>query len=484
MTSHGDGAVTISGGAGSTEAHYDDMLTSARLVDTAGDSARSLNSDLVRAITSLPPTGVVMSPGSAVQIAAQSADLTIGSRSLIALSLELEVMARGVRLSVQYYQAKDAAVAGTMTAIRFTVAIPHVADAIARCAVNAAAPTVLDYAAARLKDPMNPKIDPLTAYRKYFLASIAVRAHDDPSLTDDTVRSARMIAALTFTKDNTFEGQVAALLSIATRHGYLLDSKKLTVTAAGVTTTIQSKKGSIGTLVNDEATTEGAGNTSRSQLRVHRRVDPQGHGHWVVDVPGTEEWDLKMPLNPSDAAANVRSIAGRESTLYPAISTALAEAMKKSGINPGTEPVMLIGHSQGGIVAARLAANPQFRTRYNVTHLLTVASPESRVKIPRSVQALSIEHNSDPVPRLDAIGRTDALNRTRAVINPTTEMKPGDKNPLSQHGTKLYAKTAEKQLGRDNDDPLLRRWYADTEGFMNGTDTRYDFNLGRPATTR
>lgn len=63
-------------------------------------------------------------------------------------------------------------------------------------------------------------------------------------------------------------------------------------------------------------------------------------------------------------------------------------------------------------------------------------------------------------------------------------MKPGDKNPLSQHGTMLYAKTAEKQLGRDNDDPLLRRSYADTEGFMNGTDTRYDFNLSRPATTR
>lgn len=457
MPPSGDGAVRITGGAGSMVAHYGDMLTSARLVDTAGDAARSLNSDLVQALSSLPAATVVMSPGSAVQVAAQSAQLTVGPRSLIALSLELEVMARGVRLSVHYYHVKNAAVAETMTASRFMVAIPHLADTVARCAVGASLPTILDYARARMTDPMNPKIDPLEAYQKQFLKALAVTAHDDPSLTDDTVRSARIIAALTFTKDTNFEGQVAALLGIATRHGYLLDSKELTVRAAGVSTTIRPIKGSIGTLVDDEARTEGAGNTNRSQVRVHRRVDPQGHGHWVVDVPGTEDWSPQMPRNPSDTTANLRSLAGKESTLYPAISTALAAAMKKSGVNPGTEPVMLVGHSQGGVVAARLAANPQFRTRYNVTHLLTVASPETRIKIPKSVQTLSIEHRADPVPRLDAIGRTDAANRTRAFINPTSQMAPGDKNPFSQHSGKLYAKTAHKFLGRDNEDPLLRR---------------------------
>lgn len=484
MPSGRDGAITITGGAGSSEAHYDDMLTSARLVDAAGDSARSLNSDLIRAMAGLPAAGIAMSPGSAVHLAAQSAELTIGSHGLIALGLELEVMARGIRLSVQYYQVKDATIAETMTAIRFTVAIPHIADAMTGCVLNAAAPTVRDYATARLKDPLNPKVDPLKAYQKYFLTSLAGRVHDDPSLTDDTIRSARIIAALTFSKDNTFEGQAAALLGIATRHGYLLDSKKLTVTDAGVTTTDQPRRDNIGTLLGDEAKTEGAGNAHWSQVRVHRRVDPQGLGHWVIDVPGTEEWDPKMPPNPSDATANVRSMAGRNSTLYAAIGTALTAAMRKSGITPGTEPVMLVGHSQGGIVAARLAANPQFRTRFNITHLLTVASPESRIRIPKSVQALSIEHRADPVPRLDTIGRTDGVNRTRAFVDPASQMRPGDKNPLSQHDGKLYAKTAEKHLGRDNDDPLLRRWYADTEGFMNGTDTRYDFDVSRPATRR
>lgn len=482
MGSSNDPSIHISGGAGSTEAAYDDLLISAHLIDTGGDAARSLTADLARTIADLPEIAALMSPGSAAEIAGRSIALTVGPHGFGALALELEILARGVRLSVQLYIAKDAAVASAMTAIRFTIAVPHAGDVLLTAGGVAAQQTPGDFVVARMRDPATTKINPSAAFAKHFSADLGTMVRQDPSVINDTVRTARFISWKLFPAHGIqFEQQVAGILGIGSAHGYLLDSKKLTVTAAGTATSKDPRnKGTIGTLVHDEAAAERAGNIHRSRLSAHRRIDAQGNGHWVVDVPGTEDWGMNMPQNPSDATANVRSLAGEPSSLYPAVNTALAAAMKKQGIRPGSEPVMLVGHSQGGIVAARLAANPQFRTRYNVTHLITIASPESRIKIPKSVQALSIEHNTDPVPRLDARKEPPVSNRTRAVIDPTSQMKPGDTGLTSEHESKLYAKTADTHLGRDKNDPLLRQWYAGTEGFMNGTDVRYDYNLSRP----
>ncbi len=63
-----DTAVTITGGTKSTEANYDDILTSAKLIDVGGHDANALNCDLVRLIAGLPVVGAVMSPGSAARV--------------------------------------------------------------------------------------------------------------------------------------------------------------------------------------------------------------------------------------------------------------------------------------------------------------------------------------------------------------------------------------------------------------------------------
>lgn len=476
----GDGAYRSGGGAASTEAHYDDMLTSARLLDTAGDAARALSTDLTITIARLPVTGAVLSPGTAVRIGERTVALTIGSHGLLVLCADLEVLARAVRLAVHYYRTRDTAVADALSAYQFGVAVPHVAWAVGVAAGSATALTYRDYSLATLRDPAHPRIDTITAYERHFTAVISRLAYDDPSLTDDAVRSARIVAYLADGGHGGFDRQVGAILGMATAYGYLLDTRKLTVTAVGSHTSADPRStGSIGSLLGEEARTEGAGNPRRSRLSVHRRIDAQGRGHWVIDVPGTEDWGAKMPPNPSDATANARSMAGLPSTLYPAISTAVAAAMKAQGVRPGAEPVMLVGHSQGGIVAARLAQNPQFRTRFRVTHLMTVAAPASRIAIPTSVQALSIEHTSDAVPRLDGTEEPDTFNRTRIRIDPTSLMPPDDHDPLDQHRTDRYTESARRYLGRDSTDPLVRRWYAGTEGFMDGTDIRYDYDLSR-----
>ena len=480
MPTSEDGAYRSGGGAASSQAHYDDMLTSARLLDAAGDDARSVASDLTMTIARLPATGALLSPGTAVEISERTVALTIGSRGLLVLCADLEVVARGVRLAVRYYRTRDAAVADALSAYHFGVAVPHVTNAVGVAAAVATAQTYRDYALASLRDPAHPHIDAVTAYEHHFTAVISRTVYDDPSLTDDTVRSARLVTYVLRGRGGDFDHQVGAILGVATSYGYLLDSRKLTVTAVGSHTSADPRlTGSIGSLLGEEARTEGAGNPRRSRLSVHRRIDAQGRGHWVVDVPGTEDWGVKMPPNPSDATANVRSMAGLPSSLYPAIGTAVAAAMKAQGVRPGAEPVMLVGHSQGGIVAARLARNPQFRTRFRVTHLITVAAPASRIAIPTSVQALSIEHTSDPVPRLDGTEEPDTVNRTRIRIDPTSLMPPDDHDPLDQHRTDRYTESARRYLGRDSTDPLVKRWYAGTEGFMDGTDIRYDYDLSR-----
>ncbi len=119
-----DPAVTITGGPKSTEADYTDMLTSAKLVDTGGHAAKALGGDVVRIVGSLPIAGAVMSPGTAVHVATETFTVTLGPHGLVALSLQLEILARGLRLSVRLYQAQDAAVAASMTAFFSVVRRP------------------------------------------------------------------------------------------------------------------------------------------------------------------------------------------------------------------------------------------------------------------------------------------------------------------------------------------------------------------------
>jgi len=69
-----------------------------------------------------------------------------------------------------------------------------------------------------------------------------------------------------------------------------------------------------------------------------------------------------------------------------------------AGIDPA-DPVMLVGFSQGGIMAGHLAANRQ--GDYNIQGILVVGSPIDHMQIPSGVNVVSIQHTFDPVPHLD-----------------------------------------------------------------------------------
>lgn len=122
---------------------------------------------------------------------------------------------------------------------------------------------------------------------------------------------------------------------------------------------------------------------------------------YIVNVPGTDglgefPGSITGSDNPFDNTSNLELQAGERSASMEAVEAAMREA----GIPPGA-PVLLNGHSQGGMVTSALLQDPAFRERYNVTHMITEGSPNDSRQVPAGVNYLALEHTNDAVPKLD-----------------------------------------------------------------------------------
>ena len=115
---------------------------------------------------------------------------------------------------------------------------------------------------------------------------------------------------------------------------------------------------------------------------------------WTVDIRGTQSFYIGQ-TGPQDMTTNLQGVAGMTSDQLDAIK----EAMDAAGIAPG-EAVEFAGHSQGGIMAAQLAADPGVRARYNVVSVVTAGSPTATIA-PSGVPVLSYENSGDIVPGSD-----------------------------------------------------------------------------------
>lgn len=150
------------------------------------------------------------------------------------------------------------------------------------------------------------------------------------------------------------------------------------------------------------------------------RHDTQGKdGHisrsWTVVVRGTQRWDVGGE-NPQDLHTNLQSMARIESEQTGAIRA----AMEDVGIAPG-EPVEFVGHSQGGMISAQLASDPQIQADYNVAGVLAVGAPTGAYSPPTSPEGqgvLNVENLRDLVPALDGEGHDiDAKNSTSVYFD-------------------------------------------------------------------
>ncbi len=124
----------------------------------------------------------------------------------------------------------------------------------------------------------------------------------------------------------------------------------------------------------------------------------------IVNIPGTEKWGPGAGDNPMDLTGNAEQAgSGGWSAGSQATADAIAQLYADNDIPPGT-PLMLNGHSQGGMVASSLAANEDFAAQYNLTNVMTYGSPVDNYSVPSSVNQLNLQHGGDAVPRIDLGG--------------------------------------------------------------------------------
>lgn len=181
--------------------------------------------------------------------------------------------------------------------------------------------------------------------------------------------------------------------------------------------------------------------TGVGAVEVLRHTAADGGRSFTVVVPGTQSVDVGG-RNPMDNATNLRAMAGLPTDVGAAVLLALA----RSGAGP-RDAVGLVGHSQGGLVAARLAEDPQVRERHRIATVLTAGSPVGGVRVPSAVGILSLENVRDVTVGLD--GAPNPATRNHVTVG----LDGGTDRP---HAVGTYVEAAARL--REVDDAGVRGW--------------------------
>jgi hypothetical protein len=200
-------------------------------------------------------------------------------------------------------------------------------------------------------------------------------------------------------------------------------------------------------------------NNTDPNIDIRKVVGPDGKIAYIVDIPGTRVWNLPGQDGGSanDFGTNIDAMAGNETVLQKG----LEDAMRRAGIGPN-DPVMLVGHSQGGIVAARAANDFVAAGQYNVTHVVTAGSPVGRIPVPDGVQMLSLENRGDIVPHLDAAENRARDNHTTVTFDNQSGTVGGN------HAIGGNYVDAARQLDASTD-PSVRRFRDSAGIFVSGS---------------
>ena len=200
------------------------------------------------------------------------------------------------------------------------------------------------------------------------------------------------------------------------------------------------------------------------RVRVTGIPRPDGSWSWIVDIPGTQTFDPRAGGNPWDLTSNVLLSAERQTLTTQAVARALADAQRRVGVS-GRSQVMLTGHSQGGITAAALAAEPTFRARHEVTHIVTSGAPVANLDVPEDVSVLSLEHSEDLVHGLEGADNPDRETWVTVRRDLGSALDPDDGATYAHH-VDHYAETA--RLVDASNDPSLTVWKRGARGFLDG----------------
>lgn len=443
------GSCTSTGGSQSVAADTAGLRTAADLLDRSGDVARDTWAALTAAALRLPTTGAIMSPGSAADITCQVAALTVGPAGLGALVLHTEALAQLVRLAAETYDAAEVLNRQLMQRLQQAVLPVNLPYELVGTAIN---------------------------YGARFFGSDRDVVPGTEGLGGDLVLLVHTSLNPAGMEIFSTEQQLTGIVWAGELFGLFKDSTPLTVNQIPSRTPDGAGPKDLGGLV-DDINLAGRSPDDREHIIVRHIQQPDGTAAWVVSIPGTAQWSPKSQANPADATADIRLMAGMSSSLKPAVQQALSAAQRQSGVKPGSEPVLLTGHSEGGIVAASIGRDPKLVKEMNVRQVVTFASPVTGMDIPEQANELDIQKKGDIVHHFDNQDTANRINRAQISCDAPADAA----NNIATHDSHGYARQAHELLGHDTEVIAARDFYQRADGvFLGGTATTYTFELQRP----
>ena len=196
---------------------------------------------------------------------------------------------------------------------------------------------------------------------------------------------------------------------------------------------------------------QGMPGTPDTGVRITTIEKPGEPPAYIVSIPGTTRWEPDGAANPADLTGNLELAGGNLSTAAEAVRLAMEQANIPEGA-----PVMLSGHSQGGMIAAALASDSSFTDRFNVTNVVTFGSPVDSTPIPPAIDVLALQHAGDPVPKVDLGDATSgpagyvSLSRDNGatlVTLPNPDTDPGFAGSEYHHAYRYVESVSQQESG-------------------------------------
>ncbi|WP_265520102.1 hypothetical protein [Oerskovia flava] len=175
-----------------------------------------------------------------------------------------------------------------------------------------------------------------------------------------------------------------------------------------------------------------------SVVAVEEIAHDDGTRAWVVTIPGTQ---LGRTGTPFGMTSNYDLVSGELSDSAQLVLGAMAHA----GIDEDDE-VVLVGHSQGGMVAAAVAAAvsgpARDRPRYAVSHVVTAGAPIGGVRLPDGVRGTHVENRQEGVSNLDGRPNVATPDQVTVHADATRALARGEVVPPAvPHGVPHHVQT-------------------------------------------